>query len=116
LSHKKRLGGAEKRTSVSPYSAGRCSGPGRTPWQSEEAADTALESSGITTPGGAAAAGTAREVAAAGPGDNYTNCLSQYDKVPEAIRFRALAQKIQLKILQSKDAMSIILKIPEFIF
>ena len=31
-----------------------------------------------------------------------------YDKVPEAINFRALAQKIQLKILESKDAISII--------
>ena len=29
-----------------------------------------------------------------------------YDKVPEAINFRALAQKNQLKILESKDAIS----------
>jgi len=31
-----------------------------------------------------------------------------YDKVPEAIKFRALAQKKQLKIIESKDATSII--------
>ena len=31
-----------------------------------------------------------------------------YDKVPEAINLRALAQKIQLKILESKDAISFI--------
>ena len=31
-----------------------------------------------------------------------------YDKVPEAMDFRALAKKIQLKNLESKDAISII--------
>ena len=31
---------------------------------------------------------------------------SSYDKVPKAINFRALAQKNQLKILESKDAIS----------
>jgi len=31
-----------------------------------------------------------------------------YDKVPEAIDFRALAQRNQLKILESKDAISML--------
>ena len=30
----------------------------------------------------------------------------QYDKAPEARNFRALAQKLQLKILESKDPIS----------
>jgi hypothetical protein len=33
--------------------------------------------------------------------------MMSYDKVPEAIHVRAVAQKIQPKILESKDAMSI---------
>ena len=31
----------------------------------------------------------------------------EYDTQPKAIKFRALAQKIQLKILEKKDATSI---------